>query len=181
MSFIIYWQPILASAVLVFVTSAIVWMVLKWHNRDFRQTADEEAARQALRGNAPGWYLLPFCLDPADLKKPDIQQKYIDGPLAYITVLPNGLPKMGGQLVASFVFYLFVGALCAYVLSLSASVGGSYLDVFRITCTVAWIAHGVAYLQDSIWFGRPWSVTIKNLVDALLYGLVTGGAFGWLA
>ena len=181
MSFITYWQPIVVSAVLVFITSAIVWMVLKWHNGDFRQASDEEALRGALKGHAPGWYLLPYNLGPPDLEKPEVRQKYIDGPLAHITVIPNGLPTMAGKLIGSFVYYLLVGVLCAYVLSLSTSAGGSYLQVFRVTCTVAWIAYGVAYIQDSIWFGRPWGVTFKNLVDALLYGGVTGGTFGWLA
>ena len=45
----------------------------------------------------------------------------------------------------------------------------AYLAVFRI-----------AGIPDSIWFGRPWSQTAKNLFDALLYSLLTGGAFGWL-
>ena len=45
----------------------------------------------------------------------------------------------------------------------------------------AFIAHGIAGIPDSIWFGRPWSLTAKNMFDALLYGLLTGGAFGWLA
>jgi hypothetical protein len=39
----------------------------------------------------------------------------------------------------------------------------------------------VAYIQDSVWFGRPVSITMKSLLDALLYGLLTGGTFGWLA
>lgn len=181
MSFITYWQPIVVSAVLVFVTSAIVWTVLKWHNGDYRQTGDEEAVRGAMQGNAPGCYLLPYCRDRKDLQKPEVQQKYIDGPLAYITVIPNGMPTMGGKFVGSIIYYLLVGVLCAYVLSLSGSAQGSYLQVFRVTCTVAWIAYGVAYVQDSIWFGRPWGMTFKNLVDALLYGGVTGGTFGWLA
>jgi hypothetical protein len=39
----------------------------------------------------------------------------------------------------------------------------------------------MAYIQESIWFGRPYSVTAKNLLDALLYAVVSAGAFGWLA
>jgi hypothetical protein len=56
----------------------------------------------------------------------------------------------------------------------------SYLAVFRIAGTVTWVAYGVAYIQDSIWFGRPWSITMKSLMDALIYGLLVGGVFGWL-
>lgn len=54
------------------------------------------------------------------------------------------------------------------------------LAVFRITGTVAWLAYGAATVPDAIWFGRPWSAIGKNLFDALMYGLLTAGVFGWL-
>jgi len=54
------------------------------------------------------------------------------------------------------------------------------LAVFRITGTVAWLAYGAATVPDAIWFGRPWSAIGKNLFDALMYGLLTAGFFGWL-
>ncbi len=37
-----------------------------------------------------------------------------------------------------------------------------------------------ATVPDAIWFGRPWSAIGKNLFDALMYGLLTAGVFGWL-
>jgi len=175
------WLPILVSAVLVFVASAAIWMAMPWHKSDFRKTQNEDAAREALSGNAPGYYLLPYVMDQAEFKKPEVRQKYIDGPLAYITVVPNGLPKMGAKLVLSFLYYVVVGIVCAYVVSRTLGADAPYLSVFRIAGTVAFIAYGIAYVQDSIWFGRPWPMTVKNLFDALIYGLLTGGAFGWLA
>ena len=181
MSFVTYWQPIVFSALVVFLASAAIWMAFKWHNSDFRKTDNEEGVRGALKGASPGFYSVPYCMDPAELKDPKVKQKYIDGPQAYITVIGNGVPTMGSKLIGSFIYYLFVGALCAYILSLSAAAEAAYMDVFRVTCTTAWIAYGVAYIQDSIWFGRPWSITLKGLLDALIYGLLTGGVFGWLA
>ena len=174
------WLPIIVSAVIVFIGSALVWMVLPWHKTDFRKTRDEEGVRAALKGNEPGYYMLPYCVDPAELKNEEVANKYREGPLAYITVIPSGMPTMGPKLVMSFVYNLVVGALCAYMVSRTVP-GGDYLHVFRVAGTTAFIAYGIAYLQDSIWFGRPWSLTAKNLLDALLYGLLTGGAFGWLA
>jgi len=174
------WLPIIVSAVIVFIGSALIWMVLPWHKTDFRKTRDEEAVRGALKGSEPGYYMLPFSMDPAELKNEDVANKFREGPLAYITVIPSGLPSMGPKLVMSFLYNLVVGALCAYMVSRTA-VGADYLHVFRVAGTTAFIAYGIAYLQESIWFGRPWSLTAKNLLDALLYGLLTGGTFGWLA
>ena len=181
MSIAALWLPILVSAVLVFVVSAIVWMVMPWHKSDFNECRDEEGVRAALRGLTPGYYLLPYVVDQGEFKKPEVQQKFIDGPLAYITVIPNGLPSMGPKLVMSFLYYLFVGVICAYFVSRTATPEANYLSIFRIAGSVAFVSYGIAYFQDSIWFGRPWSVTAKNVLDALIYGLVTGGAFGWLA
>jgi hypothetical protein len=35
-------------------------------------------------------------------------------------------------------------------------------------------------IPGTIWMGKPWSVALKEMGDGLLYGLLTGGAFGWL-
>lgn len=175
------WMPIVVSAIVVFIASSLVHVVVKWHNSDYKKTGDEEAARAALSGSEPGIYLVPFCVDPAELKDEAVAQKYKDGPQAFITVVPNGLPQMGPPLLKTFVFYLFVGCLCAYFVSRTITEGADYLEVFRVAGAVAWIAHGVALIPDSIWFGKPWPVTAKYLVDALVYGLLTGGVFGWLA
>jgi hypothetical protein len=181
MGIIDLWLPIVVSAAAVFFASAAVWMLLKWHNSDWHRSGDEEAVRRALSGSAPGVYLVPYVMDPGQLKEPAVSKKYVDGPQAYVTVVPNGLPAMGGKLARTFIFYLFVSVLCAYVLTRTIGTDAAYLEVFRVTGTVAWTAYGLAYVQDSIWFGKPWSITIKNLIDALIYGLLTAGIFGWLA
>ena len=181
MSILDLWLPIGVSAIGTFIASAVIWMGLRWHNRDYRQPADEAALRRALEGAAPGFYLLPYCMDPAEFQRPDVRRKFEEGPIAYLTVAPSGVPKMGPKLVSSFLFYLFVGVLCAYLVSRTTASGAPYLEVFRVAGTVALIAHGVVLIPESIWFGRPWPMTAKSLLDAAIYGLLTGGVFGWLA
>ena len=174
------WMPILVSAALVWILSAMVWMVFPWHKTDFSKTPDEEGLRAALKNAATGTYTVPHCADQKSMASPEVQQKFKEGPVAMVTVMPSGAPAMGGKLIACFLYYVFVGVLCAYMVSRTLSVDATYLQVFRIAGTVSFIAYGVAYIQDSIWFGRPPSLTAKSLLDALLYGLVTGGTFGWL-
>ena len=180
MTIVDLWLPILVSAVVCFVMSAIIWTALKYHNSDYKQTADEEAVRAALKGNAPGFYLLPYCMDQAEMKKPEVKQKYDEGPLAYITVAPNGLPAMGPKMITMFIYFLTVGILSAYFVTFSVGPDADYLHVFRVAGTVAFIANSFALVPESIWFERPWSMTVKNFIDAIIYSLLTGGIFGWL-
>ena len=181
MTIMTLWLPILVTAVVVFIAGSVIWMAMPWHNSDWKKTADEEAVRQALKSTAPGMYTVPNCANRGDFKDPEIQQKFKDGPQAFITVVPAGIPQMGGKLVLMFAYNLLVAIICAYFVSRMAAPDPGYLAVFRIAGAVAFVAYGVAYIQESIWFGRQWSMTAKNLLDALIYAVLTGGVFGWLA
>jgi hypothetical protein len=42
------------------------------------------------------------------------------------------------------------------------------------------MAYGLGSLSNSVWKGQPWSMTAKEVIDGLVYGLLTAGTFGWL-
>jgi len=180
MTIMTLWQPILAAGVLMFIAGSVIWMFMPWHKKDWQPCSNEEGARSGLRGLAPGQYNLPHCMDPAELKDPEVRKKFEDGPVAFITVLPSGAPTMGAKLLMMFIYNILVAIVCAYFVSRTAAPDADYLAIFRIAGTVAFVAYSMAYIQESIWFGRPWSATAKNFLDALIYGLLTGGVFGWL-
>ncbi|MGR9092860.1 MAG: hypothetical protein ACU85U_20000 [Gammaproteobacteria bacterium] len=181
MTIVSLWLPIIVSAVFAFIAGAIIWMAMPWHKKQWQKTPDEEGVRAALKDCPTGTYTVPNCPDNASYKDPVMQQKFIDGPQAFITVVPPGLPKMGGKLTLMFAYNLLVAVLCAYMLTRTVLPGADYLTVFRVAGTVAFIAYGVAYIQESIWFGRPWKFTATTFLDAFIYSLLTGGVFGWLA
>ena len=175
------WLAILLSSLFAWIASALVWTVLPHHKKDFKAVPDEEAARNALGSDlAPGQYNIPHAESQADMKNPEIVKKFKDGPNAFVTVLPKGIPNMGKSMGLSFVFNLFIGLVVAYLASRTLDASAAYLTVFRVVGTTAWLGYGTAVIQDAIWFGRPWSYVGKNLVDALFYALLTGGTFGWL-
>src|SRR5258705_1385777 len=95
------WIPILASAVGVFVASSLIHMVIKWHNADYRKLANEDDVRAVVRaGNpSPGQYVIPHCLDMKEMQAPEMQKKFQEGPIAFVTVRPSGMPSMGQPLV----------------------------------------------------------------------------------
>ncbi len=176
------WLPILLSAVAVWVASAIIWMVMPYHKSDFSKLPDEDAALRALtpQGLVPGQYSFPYSASAEDLKDPETVRKFEEGPVGFLTVVPSGTPTMGSKITLSFVFYLVISTIVAYLVSRTLDPAADYLAVFRVTGTVAWLAYGTATVPDAIWFGRPWSGIVKGLADALVFALLTAGFFGWL-
>jgi len=176
------WLPILVSAVLVFVVSAIIHMVLKYHNSDYKSLPNEDAVRAAIRaGNpAPAQYVIPYCSDMKDMEKPEMKQKYADGPVAVMNLLPNGAPQMPKYLIQWFLFILAVSLFIAYIAAHTLAAGTAYLQVFRVAGAVGFMAYALGPIPESIWMGKPWKVTWKGALDGLVYALVTAGTFGWL-
>lgn len=176
------WQPILLSAVLVFITSSLVHMVIKYHASDYKPLPNEDAVRAAIRSAnpAPGQYILPYCKEMKDLETPEMKQKFTEGPVGVLTLKRPGSYSMGPSLTQWFVFNLVISFFVAYVACHTLAAGTPYLQVFRVVGTVAWLAYAGGHVPSSIWMGQPWSITLKHVFDGLLYGLVTAGTFGWL-
>lgn len=176
------WLPIVVSSALVFVASAVIWMVLPIHKGDYKKLgANEDGMLQTVRsmGLRPGMYMFPCC-DPAAVKdNPAAMEKLKAGPWGTVTVL-GGMPNMGVCLFMWAVNLLVVSTLIAYVSSHVLHTGDAYLKVFRVTATMAVLAYGGNILTDSIWKGRPWSLLPGSVFDAAVYAGLTAGTFSWL-
>ena len=176
------WLPILVSAVLVFIASSLIHMVLQFHRNDWKKVPDEDGLMDALRRHnlAPGDYCVPRVNSSSEMKDPAFIAKFKRGPVVFMTVLPGGDMAMGAQLAQWFVFSLVVSLFAGYVAGAALGPGADYLAVFRFAGTTAFIAYTMAFYPQSIWYRRPWSTSLKNTVDGLIYGLLTAGVFGWL-
>lgn len=173
------WLPIVLSAVVVFVASAIIHMVLGYHNNDYKELPNEEKLLDCMRGEGvvPGNYRFPY---GKEMGSPELIEKCKKGPVGIINVLPSGPPAMGKSLVLWFIFCLAISLFVAYVAGRALTAGSEYLAVFRLAGTVAFLGYSGAQATDSIWKGQAWSTTIKHILDGLIYGLLTAGVFGWL-
>ena len=176
------WMPIAVAAIFVFLLSWILHTVLKYHASDYRKLPKEDETLAGLRtaGLTPGMYHFPHCADMKEMSSPAMIEKMKAGPVGTMTILPSGPPAMGRYLGLWFVHCVLIGLFAGYVASRTLAPGTDYLQVFRVTGTVAFVGYGLSQFANSIWKGAPWGATIKEIVDGLLYGLVTAGAFGWL-
>ena len=176
------WLPILLSAVFVFFLSSIVHMVLPYHRSDYDKLPDEDAVLLAMRktGVGRGNFYLPHAVTPEEQRNEEIQKKLAEGPVAFVNVLPPGPVNMGKSLGTWFVFCLVVSLFCAYLASTTLGAGASYLSVFQVVGTAAFMAYGLGEVTNSIWKAQKWSTTFKSLFDGLLFALVTAGTCAWL-
>lgn len=176
------WLPILLAAVLVFVASSVIHMLLGYHGGDFAKLPEEDRVMEALRGAgvAPGEYVMPYAGSMKAMADPAFVEKQKRGPVAMLTVLPSGPPSMVRSLGLWFAYSVVVGIFAAYVAGRALGPDAEYMAVFRLAGTVAFVGYTLALWQGPVWFGRKWSTTLKNTFDGLVYALLTAGAFGWL-
>jgi hypothetical protein len=170
---------VVVSAVAVFVGSSILHMLLRYHNADYKRLPGEDAVREALGKAAlpPGLYFTPFCVDMKAMREPAIMEKFQKGPVAMITIRPNGPPAIAKSLVQWFLFSVLVSFVTAYIARHTLHPGDDGMLVMRITGAVAFAGYGLAQISDSIWKAEPWSNTARALMDALFYSLLTGITF----
>jgi hypothetical protein len=176
------WLPIVVAAVLVFVVSSVIHMVLSVHAGDYGKVDGEQGVLDAMReaGVSRGTYMFPGCSSYKEMAEPEMMAKFERGPVGYMIVLPPGVPNVGKSLIQWFLLSIVIGVLAAYVGHHALSPGASFGAVLRITASVGIAGYALGAIQDSIWKGVPWGITVKFVIDGVLYGLATGIAFAWL-
>lgn len=173
------WIPVVVATVAVFVASSIIHMALRYHRADAKALPDEDAARDALgkQKTGPGLYYLPYCVDAKQMSEPAMKERFAQGPVALITLVPSGTPRIGRHLVEWLGFVFFVSFLTAYVARHTLSPGDEGMLVMRVTGAIAFGCYGLSHVSDSIWKAQPWGNTGRALLDGVIYAIVTGATF----
>jgi hypothetical protein len=177
------WQPILLSAVIVFVASSIIHMAPLWHKGDYPRVPNEDKLREAVGPLAipPGNYMVPRAANTQEMKSPAFKEKVKQGPVIFMTVLaPGQLFSMGRNLVLWFIYLLIISAFVGYIDGHVLPPGTNYRHVFKITGLIAFMGYALAVWPMSIWYRRSWGQAFRESVDGVIYGALTAGTFGWL-
>jgi len=114
------------------------------------------------------------------MKSPAAIEEYKQGPVGFMTIMPSGPPVVPKVLVRWFVYCLLIGFFVAYLTAHTVPAGAKYPAVFRVAGTAAFLAYGLGHMSDGIWKGQTWSMTIKEVLDGLVSGMLTASTFGWL-
>jgi hypothetical protein len=173
------WLPILAAAAFVFIASNILWMALPfWHRSDYGKLTEEKAVLDALSSAKSGQYIVP-CADWRKLT-PEQRAEMHRRPSALMLVRNPATFNFGKTMTLWFLYIIVISIFVGYVTGLARPLGTRYIEVFRVAGAAAVLAYAFRSITDAIWYGKPWKIVIKEMIDGIFYSLLTAGAFGWL-
>jgi hypothetical protein len=174
------WLPIVVSGVVVFILSAASHMILPWRKKEWARLDGQDRLQAALGGAAPGSYAFPAAPDRKENMGKEWLERWAKGPSGWLTVAPAGPVRMGRNLALSFLAFVGVSFLTAYVASLSLGPATPALAVVRLFSTVGVLAYAVGPIFNSIWYHRPWRAYASDLLDAFIFGFAMAGVFAAL-
>jgi hypothetical protein len=174
--------PALIAAVIVWLGASVMHMAMPHHKKDFKKLPNEKAVWDGLHdaGILPGQYNFPMPEKEYDWRSPELADKAKRGPVGLMVVGPNGMPNMGRQLGLHFVHVLVICLFAGYVAYAALDPGASYLTVFRVVGTAAWLGFSGAHFTYHIWYWFDAGFAWRYAFDGLVYALITAGVFGWL-
>jgi hypothetical protein len=142
--------PILLSAVALFLLSFLSWMIVQLHKDDWKKLANEDAYMATAASTPVGSYMFPCAMSMAEMKTEEFQKKYDAGPRGIVTILPKA--NMGQNLGLTFLYFLVVSFLLAYLGTIALPRGADFLAVFRFIATAGLMTFLSAIVLHAIWF-----------------------------
>jgi len=174
------WLPILLSTIVVFALSAASHMVLPWRRNEWGRITDAGALQGAIRGLGPGQYAFPAAPDAKQQMRKDWMERWAAGPSGWLTIARPGPIRMGQNMALSFLVFLFVSFVEAYLAAHMVGTPARFRLVARVVGTVGFMSLGVGSIFNSIWYHRPWRAYCADLVDAVLFAAAMAIVFGLL-
>ena len=170
--------PILVASLAVFVWSFVAWMVLPHHRADIKRLPNEDEALAFLKTVNRGNYLVPSW-QGLNLKDPDTKARFMEtyaaGPWALVRV--TGKPNFAKNLALTYLVFLVVCAIVAYLTSVALAPGTPYLRVFQVAGAASLLGFAFGGLTNDIFFSKPARFVLTDLFDAVCYTLISAGVF----
>ena len=190
------WLPILLSAAAVWIVSTIFGMPFLHHKNDWiglppappaPHGGSEDAFMDFIRtsGIKPGNYLFPDFRTREAMESEKVGKALKEGPVGHLSVWQPPL-SMGGKLAATFIVYLVVSTLIAYLASVTlppplktAGGEGGFAKVFQVVGTAGILAYSFSFIPSAIWFGAYKRAIVMSIIDGIVFGAITGAIFAW--
>ncbi len=170
------WMPIVITGVVLHVASFIAWVVLPHHQKDFSKAPNEDALMDAVRKlNLPNdRYMFPY-LTHQDHKDSAKIERYKKGPVGMLSVW--GVPNMGRNLGLTFVFFLIIAAVTAYIgwAAMGAlPADARFMKAFQVIGAIGVLVFASSGQLNAIWFRRR---MLNEFLDGIAFGVIMGLIF----
>src|SRR5262245_17502475 len=181
------WLPILLSAAAVWIVSTFFGMPFLHHKNDWiglpalpASEGGEDAFMEFLRksGIKPGNYLFPDFRTRETMESEKVKKALEQGPVGHLSLWRPPL-TMGGKLVGTFIVYLVVSTLIAYLASVTLPRTADFARVFQVVGTAGILAYSFSFIPNAIWFGAYKRTIVAGILDGIVFGLITGAIFAW--
>ena len=86
---------------------------------------------------------------------------------------------MGGTMAATFIVYLAVSTLIAYLTRVALPGAAPFARVFQVATTAGILAYCFSFIPNALWFGSYKRTIVATFIDGLIYGAITGVIFAW--
>jgi hypothetical protein len=176
------WLPILLSAAAVWIVSTIFGMPFLHHKNDFigLPPQEEDAFLESVRkiGIKPGNYLFPDFRTREAMELEKVKKALEQGPVGHLSLWRPPL-TMGGKLASTFVVYLVVTILIAYLASVTLPRPAEFGRVFQVVGTAGILAYCFSFIPSAVWFGAYKRSIVASIIDGIALGVITGLIFAW--
>jgi hypothetical protein len=169
---------IIIATVCVFFASFIIWMLLPYHKADIKFMPNEDDFSEAISklDIKPGLYMYPNCQTAEQMKSDEFKDRFNKGPWGMITIM-GAKPNFMMNLIKTFIAYLVITIIVAYITSVALPAGTEYLKVFQVAGAAAFLGHCTGSLAGDIFLGKPTRFIITSFIDGLIFALITAGIF----
>jgi hypothetical protein len=170
------WLPIVITGVVLFFASSVAWTVLPHHQSDFDKLQNEDEVMAALRkiNVADGIYQFPY-MTHKDAQNAERMERYKQGPRGMLTLWP--MHNMGRNLGLTFVYFLVISTVTAYIAWSSIGPNAGFMKAFQITGAIGVLVFASSGQLNAVWFPRR---TLNDFIDGIVYGILMGLIFGLL-
>lgn len=174
------WLPILLSAAAVWIVSIIFGMALPHHKQDWIALPGEDGFMDYLRtsGIKPGNYLFPDFRSRASMETEKVKKALNEGPVGHLSLWKTPL-TMGDKMAGTFIVYLVVSTLIAYLARIALPGPAAFSRVFQIAATAGILAYCFSFIPNALWWGTYRRTIVASVIDGIIYGAITGAIFAW--
>ncbi len=175
------WLPILVSGVVVWIASFVFWMAIGHHNKDVQAIPGEKEFKETINrlNIQPGNYGFPDFHSCKGMSKEEKMKLYDSRPMGLLRVWAP--VNMGVNMLLTFLFYLITSTVIGYLgWAALPHTHDAFGHVMQVLGTAGILAYCFASFPNDLWFQKSKRSMLMNLIDGVVFGLITGAIFAWL-